>query len=200
MREQLIYHPKLELHHNKNVNNNHNDANKGKIKRYLNLEDVLGFCKSFKKGPKNLGFHLILKTNDLQDTIYTSMADDINVTINNLYLFVPNLIPSVATQLMFNETTQTIYKISFDEYYTERRVILDMIVQADIGSTQQVSSPKYLIFAHQTQDRVNVLYKKKKISISDSADLRKYHVAIDGQRYHRDSLLTNYEENVYMEQ
>ena len=45
----------------------------------------------------------MLETNDLQDIIYTSMDDGINVTINNLYLFLPNLIPSVETQLMFNE-------------------------------------------------------------------------------------------------
>ena len=34
------------------------------------------------------------------------MDDDINVTINNLYLFVPNLVPSVESQLMFNEATK----------------------------------------------------------------------------------------------
>ena len=34
------------------------------------------------------------------------MADDFNVTIYNLYLFIPSLIPSVETQLMFNEATQ----------------------------------------------------------------------------------------------
>ena len=34
------------------------------------------------------------------------MVDDINVTNNNLYLFIPNLIPSVETQLMFIEATQ----------------------------------------------------------------------------------------------
>ena len=99
---------------------------------------------------------MILKTNNLQDIIYTSMADDINVTINNLYLFIPNLLPPVETQLMFNEATQNNYKISYDDYYTERRLLSDMIVQVDIGSAQQVTSPKYLIYAHQTQNRKNV--------------------------------------------
>ena len=70
------------------------------------------------------------------------MADEINVTIINLYLYVPNLIPSVETQLMFNEATQNKYRISYDEYCTERRVISDMITQAHIGSAQQVSSPE----------------------------------------------------------
>ena len=35
--------------HQKMLINNHTDANKGKRKRYLYLEDVYGFCKTFKK-------------------------------------------------------------------------------------------------------------------------------------------------------
>ena len=62
----------------------------------------------------------MFKTNDLQDIIYTSMDDNINVTFNNLYPFLPNLIPSVETQLIFNEATRNIYKISFDDWYTHR--------------------------------------------------------------------------------
>ena len=61
------------------------------------------------------------------------MDDDISVTNNNFYLFVTKLIPSVETQLKFNEATQNNYKISFDERYTERRVLSDMIFQLDIG-------------------------------------------------------------------
>ena len=44
------------------------------------------------------------------------MVDDINVAINNLYLYVPNLIPNAETQVMFNEATQNIYRITYDEY------------------------------------------------------------------------------------
>ena len=78
------------------------------------------------------------------------MEDEINVTINSLYLYIPNLIPSVETQLMFNEATQNNYKISFDEWYTERRIISDLLVEHDMGSAQNVIQPKYLICAHQT--------------------------------------------------
>ena len=110
------------------------------------------------------------------------MADDINVTINKLHLFIPNLIPSVETQLMFNKVTQNNYKISYDEYYTERRSISDMIVQVDTGSAHQVNSPKILICAHQTRKRLNAPDKKIKIAIFDNLDLRKNYVEIDGQR------------------
>ena len=102
------------------------------------------------------------------------MGDDIIVTINNLYLFIPNLIPCVETQLTFNEATQNNYMISFDEYYTERRLTSDMIVQVDIGSAEQVNSPKYLICAHQTKYRINVPNKNYKSAIFDNLDLRNY--------------------------
>ena len=39
--------------HQKRLMNIHTDANKGKIKGYLNVEDIFGFCRSFKKVTKN---------------------------------------------------------------------------------------------------------------------------------------------------
>ena len=128
------------------------------------------------------------------------MADDINVTINSLYLFVLNLIPSVETQLMFNEATQNNYKVSFDEWYTERRIISDLLIQHDIGSAQNVIQPKYLICAHQTNLRTTTRDKKINMAMFDNMDLRKYYVEIDGQRYPRDSVLINYEEKDYIQQ
>ena len=139
---------------------NHIDANKGKIKGYSYLEDIFGVCKTFNKVTKNLGFHITFKTVNLQNNIYTSMDDDINVTNNSFYLYIPNLIPSVETQLMFNEATQNTYKISFHEWYTETQLISDLLVQHDIGSVQQVNSRKFSICAHQTSLRTTTLDKK----------------------------------------
>ena len=162
-----------ETPHQKMLINNHTDANKGKIKGYLYLEDIFGFCKTFRKVTKNLVFHLTFKTNDLQDIIYTSMTDDINVTNNNLYLYVPNLLPSVETQVMFNEATQNKYKISYDEWFTERRIISDTITQLDIGSSPNFQSSKYLFGAHQTKDRIDGARSTKNFAIFDNLDLRK---------------------------
>ena len=186
--------------HQKKLLDNHTDANKNKIKGYLYLEGIFGFCKTFRKVTKNLGFHLMLKTADLQDIIYTSMADDINVTINSLYLYIPILIPSVETQLMFNEANQKSYKIFFDELYTERRIISDSLVQHDIGSAQSVNSPKYMICAHQTHLSTVTLGKKITIAIFDNLDIQKYYVEIDGQRYPRDGVLISYEQNDFFQQ
>ena len=140
----------------------------------------------------------MLKKNYLQDLICTSMDDDIIVTIKNFYLYIPILIPSVETQLMSNEATQNNYKISFDDYYTERQVVSDMFVQHDIGSAKQVNKPKYLTCSHQTKHRTSSSDKKIKIAIFDNLDLRKHHVEIDSIRYPRKSLLINFEKNDYI--
>ena len=142
----------------------------------------------------------MFKTANLQNIIYTSMADNINVTVNNLYLYVPNLIPSVETQLMFDEPTKISYKISFDNWYTERRLLSDLLVQLDIGSAQQVNSPNYLISARQTSLRTTTPDEKIHMAIFDNLVLRKYYVEIDSQRYPGDSVLINYEENDYIQQ
>ena len=128
------------------------------------------------------------------------MADDINVTINNLYLYVPKLIPNFETHLMFNEATQNNYKISFDEWYTERRVISDTITQLDIATSQHVNSPKSLIGAHQPRTRADTANKNNNIAIFDNLNLQKYYVEIDSVRYPRDIVLVNYEQNDYIEQ
>ena len=128
------------------------------------------------------------------------MTVDRKVTINNLYLYVPNLLPSVEIQVMFNEVTQNNYKISYEEWFTERRILSDMITQLDIGSSQNVHSLKYLIGAHQTTDRINAPISRKNVSIFDNLDLRKYYIELDGQLYPRDSSFLNYEQNDYIEQ
>ena len=72
-------------------NNFELEINKGKIKGELPLEHVFGFCKTFEKISKNLGFQLTFKTAKLHDIIYTILGDDIKLAIKNLTLFLPYL-------------------------------------------------------------------------------------------------------------
>ena len=108
--------------------------------------------------------------------------------------------PNTETQLMFNESVQNNYRIFFDDWYTERRVVSDTITQIDIGSAQQVNSPKYLICAHQTAARLNAPDKGINISRFDNLNVRKYFVEIDGVRYPRDGVIIYYPENDYIDQ
>ena len=70
----------------------------------------------------------------------------------------------------------------------------------DIGTSQQVNSPKYLISAHQTRISADTANKNNNIAIFVNLNLQKYYVEIDSVRYPRDSVLVNYEQNDYNEQ
>ena len=66
--------------------NNLTEANRGKSKGHLPLEHIFGSCKTFRKATKNLGFYLTFRTINIQDIIFTTLGNDINVTINSLNL------------------------------------------------------------------------------------------------------------------
>ena len=184
------------------INNHEADANRDSIKAKLPLEHMFGFCRTFKKVTKNLGFEITFKTADLQKSIYTSIAagTQINVTINSLYLVVPIILPSTKTQFVYNESIQNNYRIFFDEWYTERQIVTDQKYQVDIGSAQSINSPKYLICAHQTANRSDTPNKQINISVFDHLHVRKYFIEIDGVRYPKDGILTNYKQNDYLDQ
>ena len=66
----------------------HDLANKGKIRGKLPLEHIFGFCISFKKVTKNLGLHITFETVNLQDVNFTSIGVNINVIYEDyIYIF-----------------------------------------------------------------------------------------------------------------
>ena len=189
--QQLIL---LVVHLNKMLIDNHTvEANKGKIKGQLLIEHVFGFCKTFEKITKNLRFHLTVKTNELQNIIFTIIATGGNVTTNSLYLFVPILIPNTETQVMFNETVKNNYTITYDSWYTERKLSTNGYeLQVDIGSAQHGNSPKYLIAAFGTADRIAAPSKNNNIAIFDNVNVGKCLCEIDGYRCPKGAVLTNF--------
>ena len=184
------------------LSNNHElDATKGKIKGYLKSGHLFGFCKTFNKITKIQGFDITFKTADLKHIIYTTIGDAINTTINNLCLYVPVFPPSAETQTMFNESVKNNSTIAYDVWCTDRNVVNDGLqFQVDIGSTQNINSPKCLIALHQSFDRMGVSNNARKIAIFDNLDVRKCFCGIDGQKNPKDAIITNYIENDYSDQ
>ena len=167
--------------------------NKGKIRGVLPLEQIFGFCKTFKKITKHLGFNITLKTADLQDIIYTTLGDNIKVNFNKLFLFVPIFIPDAQTQAMFNDSIKDSLTLSYDHWTSDRRTVdTQLEYQVFIGNAQNINSPKYLIAVHQRAARIGVANKANNIAIFDHLDVRKHHVDIDGVRYRKDSVNVDY--------
>ena len=84
----------------------------------------------------------MFKTANLQDKNLTTIATDINVTMKNLDLYVPIVIINTQTQIMLNESIMNKYTITFDSWYTERKISSDgREFQVDFGSAQHTSSP-----------------------------------------------------------
>ena len=103
------------------IDSHTNDDNKGKIRANLPLEHIFGFCKTFKKITKGLGFELQLKTsNEKLNIIYTTLGgNDGNVTINSIYLYIPSLVPSAEQQQIFNKAIRENFKLSFFAWVTD---------------------------------------------------------------------------------
>ena len=102
---------------------------------------------------------------------------------------------------MFNESIKNNYTLTFDSWYTERKIVTDGgEFQVDIASPQSTNSPKYLIAAHHTEARVGTSSKRNNVSIFDHVDVTKYFAEIDGYRYPKESVITNFSENDYLDQ
>ena len=128
------------------------------------------------------------------------MGVDINVTIKNLYLFVPIFIPDAETQTIFNKAIQNTFTLSFDEWTTDRRIAnTGLEFQLDIVSASNINSPKHLLAAHQTQAKSNV-DKAINNAIFDNLDVEQYFVEIDGIRYPKDGVQVNHDTNDHLDQ
>ena len=183
------------------IHNHTMPVNRGKIKGQLPLEHMFGFCKTFKKITNILGFMITLKTNDLQNIIFTTLANDIKVTINSLYLFVPTLTPNTETQKVFNESIKNNFTLTFDSWFGERKIVTDGgEYQVDIASSYSTNPPKYSIAAHQTEARNGTANKQNNIAIPDHIDVTKYFAEIDGYRYPKESVQTNLSEKYFLDQ
>ena len=140
------------------IDSHTNEDNKGKIRANHPLEHIFGFCKTFKKITKGLGFELQLKTsNEKQSILYTTLGgNDVNVTINSIYLYIPSLVLSVEQQQIFNEAIRENFTLSFDAWVTDRKPVnTGNGYQLDIGSASNIDIPLYILIAHQKTQRDN---------------------------------------------
>ena len=188
----------------------HTDANKGVIRSHRLLEYIFDYARSFKKITKGLGLELDIRTsNRKQEILYTTLGDnDGNVTINSINLFVPQIIPSPATQVYVDEAISKTFSLSFESWTTDRKPVdTAREFQIDISSASNKNSPLYLIAANQKTQRPDLANPANNLSNDrfnnasfDHIEVRKYYSEIDAVRYQKNPVMVNYEENDYLEQ
>ena len=132
------------------IDSHTNDNNRGKIRANLPPEHIFGFCKTFKKITKGLGFELQLKTStEKQNILYTTLGgNDVIVTINSVYLYIPSLVPSAEQQQLFNESIRENFTLSFDDWVTDRKLVnTGNEYQLDVEPASNINIPLYVIVA-----------------------------------------------------
>ena len=123
-------------------------------------------------------------------------------------MFIPQLIPSPETQVIFNEAISQTFTLSYESWTTDRKPVdTAREFQVDISSASNINSPLYLIAAHQKTQRpdpanpaVNLSNNRFNNAIFDHVDVRKYYSEIDGIPYPKNPVMVNFEENNYLEQ
>ena len=124
------------------------------------------------------------KTAGLQDNKYTTLADNITVKNDSYDLFVPTIFPDAGTQKSFNYSIERSFAISFDEWVTDRRVVVSGLEnQVDIVSSRKRNVPKYASLANQTAARSEVIHGIKSVALFKTIDVIKSFCVIDGVRY-----------------
>ena len=99
---------------------------------------------------------------------------------------------------MFDDSIITTFTSSFDSWSTDQKTVdTQLEYQVDIGSAQNINSPKCIIV---TEARIGVPNKANKVAVFDSLNVRKYHVDINGVRYPRDGVNIDYASKEYRDQ
>ena len=128
---------------------------------------------------------------------------DINVTIHRIYLYIPSLVPSAEQQQIFNDAIRENITLSFDAWVTDRKPVkTGNKYQLDIGSASDINITLYLIVSHQKTQRDNPARPANQFNnaIFDHVDVKRYFVEIDGVRYPKDPVETNFSDNKYLDQ
>ena len=143
-------------------------------------------------------------SNEKQNIFYTTLGgNDVNMTIKSIYLYITILVPSAEQQQIFNESIRRNFILSFDAWVTDRKPVnTGNEYQLDIGSASNINIPLYLIAAHQKTQRDNparLVYQFIN-AVFHHVDVKRYLIEVDGVRYPKDPVETNFSDNKYLDQ
>ena len=94
-------------------------------------------------------------SNRKRDILSTTLGDDDgNVTINNISLFITQIIPSPETQVYFTEAFSKTFTLSYESWTTDRESVdTAKEYRSDISSPTIINTLLHLIATHQLTQR-----------------------------------------------
>ena len=102
---------------------------------------------------------------------------------------------------MLIEPNKNNYTKTFDLWYAERKIVtFGNEFQVDITSSQNTNNLKNLIAAHKTERRIGTANKANDIAFFDHVDVMECFAEVDSYRYPKETVLTNFTENDYLDQ
>ena len=125
------------------------------------------------------------------------------MTINSIYLYIPSNFPSAEQQQIFNEAIGENFTLSFDACVTDRKPVnTGNEYQLDIGYASNINIPLYLIAADQQTQCDNLARPPNQFNnaVFGHVCVKRYYVEIDGLRYPKDPIETNFPDNKYFDQ
>ena len=123
------------------------------------------------------------------------------MSFDTLFLYVSIFIPDAQTQILFKDSIENSFTLSFDSWSFDRKIVdIHLEYQADIGNAQNFNSPKYLLVSHQIAVTIVTPNKAINVAVFDNLNARKYHADIDGVHYPRDGVSIDFASNDYVDQ
>ena len=136
---------------------------------------MFGFCKTFQKTNKIIDWEPTFKQADLQDIIFTTYANPINVTVDNLYLHIPIFVPSAKTKALVIESIQNSWTLVYLIWFLvdwRKKFNSALDFQVGIGSAQLVKNPKFLIAIYLLAAGIDAPNKANNIALFEDRYVR----------------------------
>ena len=123
------------------------------------------------------------------------------MTNSFLFLYVTIFSADAKTQIILKNSFETSFTLSFNSWSTDRKSVdTQLDYEVDIGSAQNIISPKYIIVAQQTAATIQSINKAYNAAVFDNLNVRKHHFDIDGVRCSREARNIGYASNNYADQ
>lgn len=168
----------------------------------LSLRSLLNFCADYTKPIVNSKHCITLTRSSTDNNAVKLSADNVEfkLKISSIYLKIPHIIPSdsIKLELLKSVNSSRFYPLHFRswDYYDYPNCGAQTSVNWSVLSTLPKNTPRYVIFALQTNRKNNKTAFKDRFDNCELVDVK---VIINRQTYPHESLKLDFAQDNYLE-